>query len=110
MPKIFLKYLCLLDILTGFFDESCGFLHILTDFIPIFLFENPVFFPDPLIFKAVDRRRNSALSINKRLAGKGIDRHNRRVAEQAAEFHRIAYAFPDHGDQPCRRGFLIHHS
>ncbi len=38
-----------------------------------------------LIFKTVYRRRNPAGTVNKRAAVIWIDRHNRRIAKQAAE-------------------------
>ena len=46
-----------------------------------------------LIFKAVDRRRNSSAAVNKCLTGELVYRHDRSVSQKAAKFNSLSDAF-----------------
>ena len=58
----------------------------------------------------MDRSGDPALAADELLAAERIDRHDGRIAQKAAEFHLIAHAFSDHGDQSDGRCLLVDHA
>ena len=63
-----------------------------------------------LVFKAMDRCRDSSASCHKCFAGEIIHWHDRCIAKETAEFNSLSHTFSNNRDQADCSGLLVYHS